>query len=56
MPIARLIRVLLVDDHAMIRQGLRSALQAYPKIQVVGEAADGEEAIVSAAQLQQPSW
>lgn len=52
MAIARLIRVLLVDDHAMVRQGLRSALQAYPNIQVVGEAADGEEAVLCAAQLQ----
>ena len=49
MVIARLIRVLLVDDHAMVRQGLRSALQAYPNIQVVGEAADGEEAVLCAA-------
>jgi len=52
MVIARLIRVLLVDDHAMVRQGLRSALQAYPNIQVVGEAADGEEAVLCAAQIQ----
>jgi DNA-binding NarL/FixJ family response regulator len=52
MVIARLIRVLLVDDHAMVRQGLRSALQAYPNIQVVGEAADGEEAVLCAAQTQ----
>ena len=33
----------------MVRQGLRSALQAYPNIQVVGEAGDGEEALTSAA-------
>ena len=36
----------------MVRQGLRSALQAYPNIQVVGEAADGEEAVLCAAQIQ----
>ncbi len=52
MEIARRIRVLLVDDHAIIRQGLRSALQAYPNIEVIGEAGDGEEAVVSAAKLQ----
>ena len=52
MSIARLIRVLLVDDHAMVRQGLRSALQAYPNIQVVGEAADGEEAVLCTARIQ----
>ncbi|HEX8751675.1 MAG TPA: response regulator, partial [Nitrospira sp.] len=37
--------VLLVDDHAMVRQGLRSVLEGYPDIQVVGEAANGEDAI-----------
>lgn len=52
MEIARRIGVLLVDDHAIIRQGLRSALQAYPNIEVIGEAGDGEEAVVSAAKLQ----
>ena len=40
-PKARSIRVLLVDDHAMIRQGLRCALECYPSIEVVGEAGDG---------------
>ena len=39
------IRVLLVDDHAMVRQGLRSVLDAYDDIQVVGEAQDGAEAV-----------
>ncbi len=40
-----IIRVLLVDDHAMVRQGLKSVLDAYPDIKVVGEAADGEAAV-----------
>ena len=44
-PKAKSIRVLLVDDHAMIRQGLRCALECYPNIEVVGEAGDGEEAL-----------
>jgi PleD family two-component response regulator len=39
------IRVLLVDDHIMVRQGLRSVLDAYGDIQVVGEARDGAEAV-----------
>lgn len=39
------IHVLLVDDHAMMRQGLRSVLDAYPDVEVVGEASDGEEAL-----------
>jgi DNA-binding NarL/FixJ family response regulator len=52
MAISRPIRVLLVDDHIIVRQGLRSALQAYPNIDLVGEASNGEEAVVSAAKLQ----
>jgi PAS domain S-box-containing protein len=39
------IRLLLADDHAMVRQGLRGALQNYADIQVVGEAGNGLEAI-----------
>lgn len=39
------IRVLLVDDHAMVRQGLRSFLSTYPDLEVVGEASNGEEAV-----------
>lgn len=45
MPTANRIRVLLVDDHVMVRQGLRNVLQAYPNIEVVGEAGNGEEAL-----------
>ena len=40
-----MVQVLLVDDHAMVRQGLRSVLDAYEDIQVVGEAKDGLEAV-----------
>ena len=39
------IRVVLVDDHSVFRLGLRALLAAAPGIEVVGEAADGEEAI-----------
>ena len=45
------IRVLLVDDHAMVRQGLRSVLESYADIEVVGEASNGEEAVVMTARL-----
>ncbi|WHZ29586.1 MAG: PAS domain-containing protein [Nitrospira sp.] len=45
------IRVLLVDDHAMVRQGLRSVLDAYADIQVMGEARDGVEAMKSVEKL-----
>jgi PAS domain S-box-containing protein len=44
-PGAKPIRVLLVDDHAMVRQGLRSVLDGYADIEVVGEASNGEEAV-----------
>jgi DNA-binding NarL/FixJ family response regulator len=46
------IRVLLVDDHAMIRTGFRTILDAQPDITVVGEASSGAEAIASARSLQ----
>ena len=45
------IRVLLVDDHVMIRQGLRAVLDNYPDIEVVGEATNGEEAVRLVDQL-----
>jgi DNA-binding NarL/FixJ family response regulator len=45
------IRVLLVDDHAMVRQGLRSVLDAYDDVEVVGEASNGEEAVEIAGRL-----
>lgn len=39
------IRVLLADDHALVRRGLHYLLERAPGIQVVGEAADGREAV-----------
>jgi DNA-binding NarL/FixJ family response regulator len=45
------IRVLLVDDEAMIRTGLRMVLEAESDIEVVGEAADGAQAVTAAATL-----
>jgi len=39
------IRVVLVDDHALMRQGISTILSAQPDIEVVGEAASGEEAL-----------
>ncbi len=44
-------RVLLVDDHAMLRQGLRTVLEGYDDIEVVGEANNGEQAITLATSL-----
>ncbi len=44
-------RVVLVDDHAMIREGLRSVLETYTDIRVVGEAGDGREAVAEVDRL-----
>lgn len=44
-------RVLLVDDHAMVRSGFRLMLSVEPDIEVVGECATGMEAVVQARQL-----
>jgi DNA-binding NarL/FixJ family response regulator len=45
------IRVLLADDHPVVREGLRGMLDAEPDIEVVGEAASGPEAVALAGQL-----
>jgi two-component system, NarL family, response regulator LiaR len=45
------IRVLVVDDHAVVREGLRTFLELQDGIEVAGEAADGEEAIEAAERL-----
>ncbi len=45
------IRVLLVDDHAIVRQGLRMFMELQKDMDVVGEAADGASAVNLAAQL-----
>ena len=39
------IKILVVDDHAILREGIRALLSLYPDIEVVGEASDGLEAI-----------
>jgi len=46
------IRVLLADDHAVVRDGLRMVLEAQPDINVVGDAANGKEAVRQAEELQ----
>jgi DNA-binding NarL/FixJ family response regulator len=48
----RVIRVLLVDDHALVREGTRRLLEAENDVEVVGEAASGEEAIEATKTLQ----
>jgi DNA-binding NarL/FixJ family response regulator len=45
------LKVLIVDDHALFRRGLQMVLEQEPDIEVVGEAADGQEAIDKAQEL-----
>ena len=46
------LRILLADDHAVLRAGLRMLLQAEPDMQVVGEAGQAQQVLEAAAQLQ----
>jgi DNA-binding NarL/FixJ family response regulator len=46
------IKVLIVDDHSLFRDGLRAMIQASPEIMLIGEAGSGEEAIKLAIELQ----
>ncbi len=48
-----MIRVMLVDDHEVVRKGLAALLEAEPDLEVVGEAGDGQEA-VNLARIYQP--
>jgi DNA-binding NarL/FixJ family response regulator len=45
------VRILIVDDHTIVRQGLRSILELEPDFTVVGEAADAEAAVAGTARL-----
>jgi len=48
---SQMIRVLIVDDHTIVRKGIRALLAEIADLEVVGEAADGQEAIVQADRL-----
>jgi DNA-binding NarL/FixJ family response regulator len=48
---AQMIRVVLVDDQKLVRQGVRGLLELLPDIEVVGEASDGEEALEKVPEL-----
>lgn len=45
------IRILIVDDHAILREGIRALLASYDDIEVVGEASDGIEAVEKAREM-----
>lgn len=47
-----IIRLLIADDHAIVRRGLRTLMMGEPDIELVGEAADGIEAVLKARALQ----
>lgn len=47
-----MIRVLVADDHHLVRQGLRALLQTYPEVDVIGEASTGYEAVELTEKLQ----
>lgn len=47
-----MIKVLLADDHVVLRDGLKNLLASDPEIEVIGEASDGQEAVVKTGQLQ----
>jgi NarL family two-component system response regulator LiaR len=48
----QVIHILVVDDHAVVREGLRAFISAKPDMELVGEAEDGEEAVLKARSLQ----
>lgn len=47
----RKIKVLIADDHLIVRQGMRKLLETYPELQIVGECIDGEETVETARKL-----
>jgi NarL family two-component system response regulator LiaR len=47
----KVIKVLIVDDHLMVREGLKSFLDLYDEIEIVGQASNGQEAIGRAQEL-----
>ena len=47
-----MVRVLLVDDHSVVRAGLRALLESIGRVDVVGEASSGEEAVDRARTLE----
>jgi len=51
MAIVPSLRVLIVDDHALVRETIKTTLHSYPNIEIVGEVSNGEEALLIVSQL-----
>ena len=51
MPETRKIKLLLVDDHRLVREGIRSSLAKHPSIVIIGEASNGKEAVQKCRKL-----
>ena len=51
-PSTQCIRVLIADDHAIVREGLRALIETEPQMELLAEAADGVEAVQKACELQ----
>ncbi|MBI3805151.1 MAG: response regulator transcription factor [Nitrospirae bacterium] len=47
----RRIKILIADDHTIVRQGMRRLLEGYPDLEVVGESQDGDETVAAAERL-----
>jgi len=50
-PSGRMIRILVADDHTLMRRGVHSILAGHPQLEIIGEAADGREALALALEL-----
>jgi DNA-binding NarL/FixJ family response regulator len=50
-PAGRKVRILIADDHPVIRKTVRQILEAHPRLEVIGEAVDGRKAIEQAERL-----
>jgi DNA-binding NarL/FixJ family response regulator len=48
----RKLKLLLADDHALVREGIRSSLDRYPSLSVIGEAVNGKDAVQKCKKLQ----
>ena len=50
-----MIRLMIIDDHEMVREGLKAMLVTEPDFQIVGDAADAQQALVLIEQLRRPT-